>query len=918
MEKLVAAASFSETRATSSASGNIGTFDNSFDSFRFRVKKSDAPFSLADDALQSQAEVVEGRSKVVLKSFFTEVACSTCDPVGGCASTLSEVMTELFLSGSSCDGSRSDLGPIEERILRDRFVFLLSLVDRVAPWFVVSGDDNKHSLNVNAVVSNPLTYLTCLLDHVFSFLFAHSDSAACWGKPLELLFHVAARRGLVATVVERILAATCPSDDIFDVVMRSAVDGACRDRRLTQMLGCCIQCCFSLKARDVASGNTARFCRFVQGALFHSGVAGPCALCADEGDEARCGIRRPQFETLLKALCDIFSRGCATAAFIASPTTGTNDNRLVVHRLFSELIFTRSRDRPWCDGCVSKVYGRLIDCILQSWALKDLDVVPLAFNEAIGHAVTYLLVFSKEPSLGVTLFDEGSGLASLLNGISSRFDNLRHKTLRRDGARVAALYSDLYVAPMMEDKGASLPPFDEFPNVLAEWLAWGAGSDVMLPHRDSDVTNTEQAPRVVSRRQLTVAISVHFDDDEGNPDARARFFAIPVNSKKSTPLAQRREGGPSAASRSFGKTTFDGDGAQQLFVHFSDVYAALCVKGSNESEHETSRKLLQSIQSIPKLLQRVFKSQQAQQQGTEKITSSVTESAGDAPMIASTLLVGVVQALCCADCGTIPAEALPLKFESIVWCIVVSPRPVLRFLQTLLFSSAMALAVRVELFKAVSEAARLLSEVPSCSEVSSEPETNAKHRRRYPPIGRQSTVPSNTVPDCSKKTRRWGYAKRDRAPTRKAVTYRNLVHDYLADLLTCLLGKHDTDHFAFDDSYTPFAQIELLKAVQVVITCAGRYSSWATRQWCSMLYPFLVKGVTHATGEVRAQAWLTTGEVMKCWARRGDGQTLTDEEADEFVAVQRHLHKVFRNECDPLVRDVSLHVFAEFAAVQEC
>ncbi|RNE96629.1 uncharacterized protein Tco025E_09681 [Trypanosoma conorhini] len=589
--------------------------------------------------------------------------------------------------------------------------------------------------------------------------------------------------------------------------------------------------------------------------------------------------------------------------------------------------------------------------LMQRWGNRDvIEKESVKLNTTLANSVLYTLFDIKEyhvkdakEHLPTVL------LQPLLAGISARFEIVRADSLRNEAITVASAFATFFVGD--DEARNAFSNLEQFPGLLNEWLKSEVEPTMiaevaLLPPTEAQqgATHGKEKPPLFRRRGI--------DDEEYplNPDSPFTFFCR-NDSATTRKNATSASGGTvifnpasivdHANLPSFGQIFNEQDELEEnvrVLVTLRESYNAVMGVGrsSQAQAYEVQQAVESGLRGFARALQRlksklgVWKQQNVNGEllrSREKIGRELN------PMIPS--LLPALMSLTIHAPEAQHKELMDLRYAVMVSLITIVPENALSQIGKMLYSSHYGIFQRVEMAKAIGEAAKYISQIEV--HVNSEKEEAAAQKddawkdqgirkRTYPPIRKENATPVSIVVSEGKETRRWGNAVAERMD-RKERIYCSYLTGVVSFFVGALLEKADNDHFCFFREHDPYAPTEILRSIGTVVQCmtSARHVAPAL---CENLMTFAILVVReHPLSIVRKQGWVLIGEIMRCWCGAGPlfpkdnyslmsrsvfGGSLSYVFSQQWLNAQQALEVVFsKSKGDPSCAEIALLILAD-------
>ncbi|CCD12650.1 unnamed protein product [Trypanosoma congolense IL3000] len=526
--------------------------------------------------------------------------------------------------------------------------------------------------------------------------------------------------------------------------------------------------------------------------------------------------------------------------------------------------------------------------VFHVWCERDFaENAPMKHNAALANSVVYMLLNIKERqadrpncSLPPTL------LQSLLSGISIRFESIRSVETKNEGAVVASAFAHLFHAE--SDGLDSVSKFELFPEVFNDWMKEEMGgalscgpSGANVKRDDADCTSSEGCFSCL--RSSTV-------DEEYplNPDSDYNFFMDRNTAKAnaSNSIVENFETFREVPFPSnegllpFGKTRHDADymdGGAEILITLRESYNALMGIGRSpgaqlyEVQQAAENGLLGFKISLQNLKKKIgLHEGQVYNGGVIWKQTPLGEEI-------NTMIPSLIPALMTTTFHAPEPrhkELMEMRFSVVVDLIVVAPQLSLSQLGKMLYSNNFGIFQRVEMVRAIGEAAKCLSQV-ELHVASSEgikqnntPECRATSKRIYPPLPSDGGRAASVIVSEGKKTRRWGNSVSERSHGGDRF-YVNYLSEVASFFISVFLNEMNDGHFSFFQDRDPHVPVEVLRAICIIVQHITPVRHVAP-SLCESVMSFVIAVITqHPLSVIRRHGWILAGEVMRCWCGAG-------------------------------------------------
>ncbi|KEG07574.1 hypothetical protein DQ04_09381000 [Trypanosoma grayi] len=525
--------------------------------------------------------------------------------------------------------------------------------------------------------------------------------------------------------------------------------------------------------------------------------------------------------------------------------------------------------------------------IFQQWGSSDIvEKGSIQLNTTLANAVLYVLLHIKERSA-----EKGKNrlphvlLQSLLSGISVRFGCVRTTGMRDESITVASAFASFFVSD--SEAAHAFSDLGQFPALLDDWLK-DESQPTGMPGM-SHVTSTDTRENVGNDAHIIfVRRSLKDEEYPLNPDSAFTFFCrrnstVPIRSslpEKGAVLFNPESIVNHGQLLSFGKTSHDEDELDD------NISVLTTVRESYNAIMGIGRSTGAQLYEIQQEIESGLRGFSLSLQSLKDKLGVWKEKTLDGAMLPSRERVGreldpMVSSLLPALMSlTIHApeercnELMNLRYSVLVSLIILTPEHALEQLGKMVYSSHYGVHQRVEMAKAIGEAARYLSkiEIHATSQAKTQWDTNQKEdsvsKRIYPPIRSGSKKHVAIIATEGKETRRWGNAVAGRGGPKSKI-YTNYLSEVVNFFVSALLKRAEDEHFAFFRDNDPYAPSEVLKSLGIVVQCIAS-SRHVAPALCESIFSFALIVVTqHPLSVVRRQGWILIGEVMRSWCGAG-------------------------------------------------
>lgn len=558
---------------------------------------------------------------------------------------------------------------------------------------------------------------------------------------------------------------------------------------------------------------------------------------------------------------------------VAKSPTSREQLRFIYTKVFTQLTKNPTEERS---ELLPEELKTCLKCVFAAWESSDLVTTSgdPAMNESIFHSVMYALVFLKEQKMEAL---PDKLLAPFLNGVTVRLQCV-HLERQAYGMAAAAAFAAFFVKN--DEVATGFLQNNDFSAHLQKWLAEEASHGKTTPSKfarpktqPSLSTSTRHAPLFVRTE-----IGVTTFTQPLNPDAPHFFFMTPnsADAQEVNQLVKRDVSSRDVTSSvslsdalpAFGVQKLEEDEADVAILRtFRESYDSIMGigKGANVQMHETQ-------QAIEAGLYGMVKSLAVMKKGLLHKGLKFAFPAQLDPLIPSLLPVLMSLSIYAPEDKT---KALyGIRYDIVVELIQLSPKVALHTLSGMIYGSNYGVYQRVEMVRAAGDAAKALASIEIHDEneekqsKTEEEETLRKPEKRlYPPIPATTTVRRQSIIlDEGKHTRRWGNAVRSRMNAKSRTRrYLNVLGDVAPLFVTSLLARLDADHFKFFQETDPYVPAEIIRTLVTVFQGITKLRHVAPPLCEQNIEFFFSVAMHHPHLAVKKQAWVATGEIMRCW-----------------------------------------------------
>ncbi|KAH9597448.1 hypothetical protein LSM04_006691 [Trypanosoma melophagium] len=602
---------------------------------------------------------------------------------------------------------------------------------------------------------------------------------------------------------------------------------------------------------------------------------------------------------------------------------------------------------------LSEIEINIFKEILKKWGNRDfVEKGSIELNTTLANAVLYILMHIKERMIKC----DGNRhlprilLQPLLAGVSARFEIIRTNEMRNEAITVASAFASFFVTE--KEALHAFSNLDQFPGLINEWLKSEIDpskvpGSLQVFHDDSTRDNNNNDNNKDKTKFILCRRNLEEDEFPLDPNDRFTFFCRRDPTVTTEKLKLSNTGTvvfnyQNTVNRgnlfSFGKTVHEPDALEDnisILVTLRESYNAIMGIGrsSNAQLYEVQqaiesglRGLFTSLNNIKEKLG-VWKEQNVDGEIMRSRTKIGRELNPMIPSLLPTLISLTIHA---------PQERhdelMKLRYMNIVSLIIVSPENALNQLSKMLYSAHYGVFQRVEMAKAIGEAAKYLSQVEitlksqETSENTKNRNNQGLHKRIYPPIPTESRASPSIIVTEGKETRRWGNAVTERV-NKKKKQYSSYLAEVVSFFISALLAKAGDDHFAFFRDSDPYAPGEILRSICIIVQCIAS-SRHIAPFLCENIMSFALVVVTqHPLLVIKRQGWILIGEVMRSWCGAGPlvpsetssipsrsvfGGSVSYVFSEEWLKMQQTLHALFEKiKDDPSSAEPAFLVLAD-------
>ncbi|ESL08717.1 hypothetical protein TRSC58_03576 [Trypanosoma rangeli SC58] len=600
------------------------------------------------------------------------------------------------------------------------------------------------------------------------------------------------------------------------------------------------------------------------------------------------------------------------------------------------------------EATLSEIKEKAFTELLKRWNNRDvIEKESVKMNSTLANSVLYMLLDIKEHHVkNVKEHLPAVLLQPLLAGISARFEIVRADSLRNEAITVASAFATFFVGD--DEARNAFSNLEQFPGLLDEWLKGEA--DPMKTLQVPPVPRTATQQDAKGKEKLFL-YRRSVDDEEYplNPDSAFTFFCQ-KDFATGRPHATSKSGGTvvfnpdtiadHAHLPSFGKTLNEQDELEEnvtVLVTLRESYNAIMGvgRGSNVQAYEVQQAAESGLRGFARALKTLKDKLGVWKE--RKVNGELLRSRENIGRELNPMVSPLLTALMSLTIHAPEAqhkELMDLRYAVMVSLITIVPENALSQLGKMLYSSHYGIFQRVEMAKAIGEAAKYISQI----EVRIDSEEEAvlckgtawkeqdMKKRIYPPIRKENVTPVSIIVAQGKKTRRWGNAVVERVD-RKERIYCSYLTSVVSFFVGALLEKAENDHFCFFREHDPYAPTEILRSIATVIQCIASARHVAPAL-CENLMSFAILVVTkHPVSIVRKQGWVLIGEIMRCWCGAGPlfpedsysfrsrsvfGGSLSYVFSQQWLNAQQALEVIVaKSKGDPSCMEVALLVLAD-------
>lgn len=549
--------------------------------------------------------------------------------------------------------------------------------------------------------------------------------------------------------------------------------------------------------------------------------------------------------------------------------------RFVYLTLLSKLTDDVSENR---EAPLQPLLEETLKRVFATWESKELVTVgDPVMNEVIFHSVMYALLLmknKKHETLPPAL------LAPLLNGITVRLQ-CAHVERQSYAMAAAAAFAAFFVDN--NEAAANLLQNADYSSQLQRWLTEETTRASELSPSGPFSASARPSPKATFLTQpLLVRTEIFPQNSAGSidPDAPHFFFTLQKSSASQRdsldvaviPPSQLLKGHSSSSPETlppFGTQKLEEDEMDVPILRtFRESYESLMGigKGANAQMHETQQAIEAGLYGMAKSLGEIKK--QISNSGIQVKLPTHFD-----PLIPSLLPAILSLAIYAPEDKT--KMLYGVRYGIVVDIIQLSPKMALHTISGMIYGSNYGVYQRVEMVRAVGDAAKALASVEineaksgtSPSDAAEWPSRRSAGKRIYPPIPTAVTTEKRSIVlDEGKQTRRWGNAVLSRRNAKlRTRRYLNMLSEVAPYFITSLLARLDADHFKFFQESDPYVPAEILRTLTVVFQGITKARHVAPTLCEQNIEFFFAVAMRHPHITVRKQAWVATGEVMRCW-----------------------------------------------------
>lgn len=505
--------------------------------------------------------------------------------------------------------------------------------------------------------------------------------------------------------------------------------------------------------------------------------------------------------------------------------------------------------------------------VFVAWKSKDLVANGRPEqNESCFNAAMYSMLYLKERKVNTLPVKI---LSPFLDGVTARLQCV-HVLRQIYGMTSAAGFAAFFVESAEVSGNFLQNP--NFGGHLEKWLAEEA-SQAVTCSRDSNraaaAHGASQASRATFVRTETVPLGDGAAPRPLDPDAPYYFFtprtSVPVT-KIDVAVALRGYSTGDAdpdALPSFGVQKLEQDDTDVAILRtFRESYDSLMGigRGANAQMHEVQQAIEAGLCGMAKSLQ-AMKTRLSDRKGNVRFPPQFD------PLVSALLPVLMSLSIYAPEDRT--KVLYGMRYSIFVDIITLSTKISLHVASSMIYGSNYGVYQRVEIVRAIGDAARALSgmELTHDGEAGTRPSSvSGREKRIYPPIPASSSGKRAIVLEEGKLTRRWGNAVQSRMDAKsKTRRYLNVLGDAAPHFVSCLLARLDADHFKFNQETDPYVPAEVLRALVIVFQGVSKIRHVAPVLCEQNIEFFFTVATRHPHAAVKKQAWVATGEVMRCW-----------------------------------------------------
>eukprot|EP00796_Vickermania_ingenoplastis_P005552 gene5552-4006_t len=502
-----------------------------------------------------------------------------------------------------------------------------------------------------------------------------------------------------------------------------------------------------------------------------------------------------------------------TKTFFHDAITYSAPSRAVLKFLFRDLL--QNIEEKIETSSIRKMFFSIAEIWQQK---KWVEHASVPSDASLMSSIIYIIFYyeSKEVKMEPDL------LSSVLDGVSLRLATSRQNDFREHGMTVAAAFA---ASRLDKDGAQSLLENSEFQQLFQKWV-----DEESMPSNSRNRSCTRQTTDG-NKDAMTLVLSL--DDYPMNPDKPFFFFSMddPFSDAASIGYDETSTVGGPELLPAFGMTKRNEElletGKIRVLQSVKECYNALV--GIGRTPNAQVADVQQDVESALRGFDRVFR----RTDGSEALRATTATELG--PLVPSLLQCLVSIAIHAPEEKT--RELLSIRYATLVHVIEMTPQIALYIAGNFVYSGSLGIAQRVEVARAIGDAAVLLSQRKVEME---EKATNDGSPRVYPPIRNSETGKLRTAE--GKSVRKWGYANRT---AQSIPTTWNALADHCTAFVNALIARYDDDHFKFfqdSDPYTPSPDL-----------CASSVDFFA-----AVLS-------AHPELSVKKIGWIAFEELMRCW-----------------------------------------------------